>query len=45
MFFIIQPLFLEKISLYIHIPIIYLGLGLELEFRPQRIRDVAFVCP
>ena len=30
----------KKVSLYIHIPNIYLGLGLE--FRPQRIRDLAF---
>ena len=39
MFSIIQPLFLQKLSLYIHIPIIYLGF----EFGPQRIRDLAVV--
>jgi hypothetical protein len=33
MFSIIQPLFLQKLSLYIHIPNIYLGF----EFGPQRI--------
>ena len=40
---IIQPLFLfqKKLSLYIQIPNIYLGY----EFGPQRIRDLAFVCP
>ena len=32
MFFIIQPIFLQKLDLYIHIPNIYLGLGLELDF-------------
>ena len=42
MFSIIQLLFLRK---YIHIPNIYLGLGFEFEFGPQRIRDLAFVCP
>ena len=35
--------FYKKLSLYIHIPNIYLGLGLE--FGPQRIRDLAFMCP
>jgi hypothetical protein len=42
---IIQPLFLQKtkLSLYIHIPNIYLQLGFE--FGPQRIGDLAFVCP
>ena len=43
MFSIIQPLFLQKISLYIHIPNIYLGF--EFEFRLQRIKDLAFECP
>ena len=46
MFFINQPLFLQKtkpVCLYIHIPNIYLGLGFE--FGPQRIRDLAIVCP
>ena len=42
-FIINQPLLLQKLSLYIHIPNIYLGLGFE--FGPQRIRDLAFVCP
>ena len=45
MFSILQPLFLQKKSLYIHISDIYLGLGFEFECRPQRIRDLAFVCP
>ena len=31
----------KKLSLYFHIPNIYLGPG----FGPQRIRDLAFVCP
>ena len=35
--------FNQKLSLYIHIPNIYWGLGFE--FGPQRIRDLAFVCP
>ena len=35
----------KKLNLYIHIPNIYLGLGFEFEFGPQRIRDLAFVCP
>ena len=39
MFSIIQPLFLEKLSLYIHIPNNYLGLWFE--FEPQRISDLA----
>ena len=43
MFSIIQPTFLKKLSLFIHIPNFYLRLGLE--FRPKRIRDVAFVWP
>ena len=43
MFSINQPLFLQKTSLYIHIPNIYLGLGFE--FGSQRIRDLAIVCP
>ena len=46
MYSINQPLHMStKISLYIHIPNIYLGLGFEFEFWPQRIRDFAFVCP
>ena len=36
--------FYKKLSLYIHIPNIYLGL-LGFEFGPQRTRDLAFVCP
>ena len=42
MFSINQPLFLQKVSLYIQIPNIYLGLGFE--FGLQRIRDLAIVC-
>ena len=37
--------FYKKLSLYIHIPNIYLGLEFEFEFGLQRIRDLAFVCP
>ena len=43
MFFVIQPLFLLKSKPYILIPNIHLGLGFE--FGPQRIMDLAFVCP
>ena len=45
MFFINQPLFLKKTKpLYpCQVPNIYLGLGFE--FGPQRIRDLAIVCP
>jgi hypothetical protein len=43
MFSINQPLFLQKKSLYIQIPNIYLGLGFE--FGLQRIRDLTIVCP
>ena len=35
--------FYKRLSLYIHIPNVYLGLGFE--FGPQRIRDLAFMCP
>ena len=35
--------FYKKLSLYIHIPNIYLGLGFE--FGLQRIMDLAIVCP
>jgi hypothetical protein len=35
--------FNKKLSLYFHIPNIYLGLGFE--FAPQRIRELAFVRP
>ena len=35
--------FYRKLSLYIHIPNIYLQLGFE--FEPQRIGDLAFACP
>ena len=35
--------FYEKLSLYIHIPNTHLGLGFE--FCPQRIKNLAFVCP
>ena len=44
--YINQPLFLKKtLILYIQIPNVYLGLGFEFEFGPQRIRDLAIVCP
>ena len=43
MFSIIQPLFLQKnLNLYITF---YIHLGFRFEFGPQRIRDLAFVCP
>ena len=42
-FSINQPFFYKKLSLYIQIPNIYLGLGFE--FGQQRIRDLAIVCP
>ena len=35
----------KKLSLYIQIPNIYLGLGFEFEFGMQRIRELAIVCP
>ena len=45
--YICFPLFIhyfyKSLSLYIHIPNIYLGLGFEFEFGPQRIRNLAFV--
>ena len=37
-------IFTKKLSLCIDIPNIYLGLGFEFEFGPQRIRDLAIVC-
>ena len=43
MFSFNQSLFLQKLSLYIQIASIFWGL--ELEFGPQRIRDLAIVCP
>ena len=44
MFSINQPLFQQqKKSLYIPIPNIHLEMGFE--FGPQRIRDLAIVCP
>jgi hypothetical protein len=43
MFSVNQPLFLQKLSLFIKIPNIYLQLGFE--FGMQRIRDLAIVCP
>ena len=45
MFSIIQPIFFKKLSLYIHIPNVFLGLGFIFEFGLQRIRDLALVCP
>jgi hypothetical protein len=43
MFFINQPLFLPKLSIYIQIQNTYLGVGFE--FGPQRVWDLAIVCP
>jgi hypothetical protein len=43
-FFITHPYFYKKLSLYIHIKNIYLGLG-RFEFGQQRIRDLATVRP
>ena len=40
---LINHYFYKKISLYIQMPNNYLALGLE--FGPQRIRDLAIVCP
>ena len=40
---LINHYFYKKLSLYIQIPNIYLGLGFE--FGPQRIWDLAIVCP
>ena len=40
----INHYFYKKTSLYIHIPNIYLGLGFEFEFRPQRVKDLAIIC-
>ena len=37
--------FHKKLSLYIHILNIYLGLGFKFEFGPQKNRHLAFVCP
>ena len=37
--------FYKKLSLYIHIPNIYLGLEFEFDLGLQRIRDLAFGCP
>ena len=46
MFSINQPLFLKKkLSFFIQISNIYLGLGFEFEFGLQKIRDLSFVCP
>ena len=42
-FSLINHYFYKKLSLYIQIPNMYLGLGFE--FGPQRIRDLAIVCP
>ena len=42
-FFIIQPLFLQKAKPLYQIANIYLGF--EFEFGPQRVRNLAFVCP
>ena len=40
---LINHYFYKKLSLYIQIPSIYLGLGFE--FGPQRIRNLTFACP
>ena len=39
--------FYKKVSVYIHVPNIYLGLGFkfEFEFGPQIFRDLAILCP
>ena len=42
-FLLINNYFYKKLRLYIQIPKVYLGLGFE--FGPQRIRDLAIVCP
>ena len=42
---LINDHFYKKLSLYIQIPNIYLGMGFEFEFGPQRIRDLVIVCP
>ena len=42
---LINHYFYKKLILYIQIPNIFLGLGFEFEFGPQRIRDLAIVCP
>ena len=41
---LINHYFYNKLSLYIRIQKIYLGLGFEFEFGPQRVRDLAIVC-
>ena len=41
---LINQYFYKKLSLYIQIPNIYLGLGFEFEFGPKRIRNLAFIC-
>ena len=43
MFFVNKLNFYKKLSLYIQILNIHLGLGFE--FRLQRVRDLAIVCP
>jgi hypothetical protein len=40
---LINHYFYKKLSIYIQIPNIYLGLGFD--FRPGRFRDLAIVCP
>jgi hypothetical protein len=44
---LINQYFYKKLSLYIHIPNIYVGLGFEFEFEfePQRIKDFVIVFP
>ena len=45
MFSIIQPLFLQKTKPLNPNPKYLFGIGIEFEFGPQRIMDLAFVCP
>jgi hypothetical protein len=42
---LINHYFYKKLSLYVQIPNKYLGLGFDFEFGPQRIWDLAIVCP
>jgi hypothetical protein len=44
-FSLINHYFYKKISLHIKIPNIYLGLGFQFEFGPERIRDLYIEYP
>jgi hypothetical protein len=44
MFFIIQPVFLQKAKPFHPNPKYLFGMRFEFEFGPQRIRDLAIVC-